>query len=1167
MTIITPTELALLRTRPHYTRLYLSVYRPTVLATATVASGYDRGTIQIEFENVTGDLNDVVNGMTVWVGSSPGDNDLGKLRIKDLDIPNNLLTLPENSVVWSLGSYLTFLEFFEVWPVYPRIVYDGDDIPTFYKDYDIPYSDQNSIFDPVPMMGPHLAGMLEGGQKQFYFDASDSYDLTEGATTLSYSWTFPGGTPSSSSAATPGLVTWTAPGHYTVSLTVTSDATTRTFTSYRHVSVYTPIGGDNPPFVNWSTNSLRGDLSSGGWAGQILLRENADKSVIVDGALVVIFSVDKYGDTQQSIGGNYPNREDIVFVGYIRDGSISIDPETNAVTFSVTNLQGKMQSRELYAVSVVSSSAPTGWYYLKNMTVDKIIYHLLRWHTTVYNIADVQPNGNTLQVERADFSRSFMFGTLNQFLQSTILGNAAADRQGKLWLETRIDLVPIESRTLGTAITLTRADWMNSLDISYTRENKTSYVEINGFYYTGPADDAETALISCAPGLAPSYEGAPTSIAGLVLESQTQSNQLAGNILAAATKQFQDVGINFSGNYRILDIAPQERVVINLSDTENWTGIQWINKPFIPTSIDIAYNSQQSSMLIRANVSEESDGPAGISGPYPRDMGDTEPVDTPAPDGDVPPLPGPGEGSANNTFAVTSSKIGFTQNLLASSPTWQDRTGAVTGTIVDFLLDPYAPKTTAYCLTTTGVWKTNNITHTLPTWVKLIDIVGGGVLQFASNLSPSFNRMKASISGAGRFRVLAYAKAAPADVIYQQYCYVTNNGGTSWARYATGGTGGGTAQFDFDTDMEGWAYTTDRTVAIGTAQGGDCDYFTDYGDWWSWSSVNGRTTPGCLYALKSGSQPSFFAPGASTVKYDLTRVVAENDIALDVWYSPDPINFSPELLLRVIFTDNTSQDLFVDITGSGYQNAQLVISAANDGKTTSYVMLGWCICGFDWTGPNGAYIDDVKVFGVGTGTPTTNAFDAGQHSGNIFYAGTGASIRRTTNGGPAWATYIASKGAYDIECHYNGNASDADLTFWSTDGNLYRTVGTSIGSSKRTESPVSEKNGRIVSYVNDKDVIYILRSVGSDVFDLERTVNGGSSWTTLISSIAGAKAIGLWPWGTFNPATQGVFLLSGTQILYSTTGGSSFSNKTGNWATVMGASFSNPVMIVPIWVA
>ena len=52
----------------------------------------------------------------------------------------------------------------------------------------------------------------------------------------SYAWSFPGGTPSASTAAAPGTVTYATPGTYTASLTVTdnggasSSPATRTIT-------------------------------------------------------------------------------------------------------------------------------------------------------------------------------------------------------------------------------------------------------------------------------------------------------------------------------------------------------------------------------------------------------------------------------------------------------------------------------------------------------------------------------------------------------------------------------------------------------------------------------------------------------------------------------------------------------------------------------------------------------------------------------------------------------------------------------------------------------------------------------------------------------------------------------------------------------------------------
>ena len=78
-----------------------------------------------------------------------------------------------------------------------------------------------------------------------------------------FSWSFPGGTPSSSTAQTPPVITYSTPGTYTVSLTVTKDTSsnTKTITNYITVVGTTPLpltegfeGASFPP-SGWSVGN------------------------------------------------------------------------------------------------------------------------------------------------------------------------------------------------------------------------------------------------------------------------------------------------------------------------------------------------------------------------------------------------------------------------------------------------------------------------------------------------------------------------------------------------------------------------------------------------------------------------------------------------------------------------------------------------------------------------------------------------------------------------------------------------------------------------------------------------------------------------------------------------------------------------------------------------
>lgn len=67
-----------------------------------------------------------------------------------------------------------------------------------------------------------------------------------GSTALTYAWSFPGGTPSTSTSAIPGPISYTAAGNYTVSLTITNDCGSSTTATKSFTINDTPVLTNTP---------------------------------------------------------------------------------------------------------------------------------------------------------------------------------------------------------------------------------------------------------------------------------------------------------------------------------------------------------------------------------------------------------------------------------------------------------------------------------------------------------------------------------------------------------------------------------------------------------------------------------------------------------------------------------------------------------------------------------------------------------------------------------------------------------------------------------------------------------------------------------------------------------------------------------------------------------
>ena len=617
MSKITAAELTLLRTRPQETELYLSIYKPdTILACQVNDASAAPGLRLITYDGVTaGSYTLIQSGMIMYIGSSAGAKDVGRVRVRSAT--STVITVAENSDInWDDDLYLTVVDFWEIDAIYPRVTSTGT-LTYWYKDYDIAYTNQNDLIGTFICMGSHFAGFIDPdtGNCPVFYTASGTSSLL-GSTPLTYSWWMDGATVTGSSVAVPGYHYYNNPGHYTTLLTVT-DNNGVVDKSYRHISIYNKPGkGNNPPILNWELISLDGLRDNGGYQGRIKIREST--SDVVDGALIVIFAEDKYGATVQSIGGNADNRQKIVFVGYILDGSISYNYQESSVEFSVGSPSEIMKLTEGFGVALNSSTdpdgqaasdedIPSGWVLMLDMDCRRALYHYLRWHSTVLMTNDFEFLGTDKNIQYFDADRESVYDAINNLMDGTLHGNVVCDRQGKVWAEVGISATNNATGTFAVAMDICNQDWINSPTIEELYNQSISYLEMGGIAFD-PDTGVSSAYLCCAPGTAPAYRGSVQKIEGLALLTQADLNTLAGNVFAYLNSRYAHVSLDLSGNYRNLDIAPQEIVTLTVNANDTPRGIVWNKKAFHPTEMAWTYDPRKGTFIPNITLHEVTQG-------------------------------------------------------------------------------------------------------------------------------------------------------------------------------------------------------------------------------------------------------------------------------------------------------------------------------------------------------------------------------------------------------------------------------------------------------------------------------------------------------------------------------------------------------------------------------
>lgn len=741
-----------------YTNLYLAKFEPRILFQAQINdASILKGAKVITFDNViTGSYTNLVAGQSVYIGSTQGGLDIGRVRLRSVTA-STLTVAVDDSIFYADNQYLTVREFYEIWPVFPFIdLNTGTKVGTEYKDWDIAYSDQNVNFDPIIIMGPDFAGFYEASiaLTGVYFTATGTYTV-DSSTISSYSWNFPAGCSiTGSTSGTPGNVTFPSAGMYTVQLSVTSSAG-KTATAHRHIMILNRHNGDDTvaPALNyenisdWEFEEITTDNINGAIA-KVIVRNRADE--FRDGDLVVIFSEDFYQGSLQSFGG-YPGRSNVLFVGYVDKAESEYDAFISKTTFILKGSASYLQNKEMFAIiQIDTQGTPASWREIKNLTINKSLIHYIRWHSTLLNVKDFRKIATAEGAYCEDiieFQKGELLNNITGFMQQKVLGFCSSDRQGSFRTEIDLQLILTGSRP-ASVMTLQEGDWLDSTKISEEIENNVSNILLGGIGYdpSVAAWNTGVPLLSRAPGQWPAYVGKTQNVSGLTMPANGQStlNNISGLYYAKVNNATPELQLEMSYNMGNIDMFPQEFYDFNISGTANLSrGFNWKPKRIIPRKETIKLDK----FVLRQTITFEPEtyGPPGDTIVIPTTIpgGDCTDCTTPPPcdcatnsncEG-CPPIIGVGDG--NTVYVATYNKLARTRNFLSASPNWTDITNvSLPDSIQAFCLYSYDPVNVAFVVTASTVYLVTDLNTNSPTFTSLITNVTAGCTEFQCVNSP-----------------------------------------------------------------------------------------------------------------------------------------------------------------------------------------------------------------------------------------------------------------------------------------------------------------------------------------------------------------------------------------------------------------------------------------------
>lgn len=627
---ITAPELALLRTPAQGSILYLAGTEtpPTVFACQVNQTFSTHDMIaEVTYDNVTsGAYASVLSGMTVWVGSAPGLYDLGQARVRKAATSTKLYIGEGSEIDWANNLYLTVVDEMGIWAKHVHIASQ-----IVKMDYDVAFTDQHVKFAPVPIMGPNVILDVAAYPVTVTFPEAVNTWVFD-STISAWLWTASAGTLSGSTTNNPTLTiaSYPANGLIRVALKPTSAAAAN-FTGYRYIRVY---DATHRPLTTFDLNDCSGSFDEGGWSFSVTLYANATRAAIRDRAPMTLFARDYYGSTQQSIGQS-AGRENIVCSGWVDGESIVEDPNLGTVAFTVQGPQFWIGKITGFPSGVeIAIKTPAAWTSMPGLTVDRALWHLFHWRSTLTAVCDVNRSADTRYAATLRSVSASLWDQIKEIAYTSIFAAPGFDPYGRLFISIDPQLTPSASRTWATVMNITKVDWVEAIDIRRKTTPDISMLSLSGIKVNSAGSG--TAYFSLSNGHVFKRFGRVETLNKLLLQSQAQSNTLAGMYVGWKNSQYPDVRIKLAANNRMITLFQNQFLSITVASADTLRGIEYSGN-LIPRSVSYQWDAKNGILSTEVTCEAETFAELNMKGDIPEDNSGVDPSTPPVPP--VPPLP------------------------------------------------------------------------------------------------------------------------------------------------------------------------------------------------------------------------------------------------------------------------------------------------------------------------------------------------------------------------------------------------------------------------------------------------------------------------------------------------------------------------------------------------
>ncbi len=562
----------------------------------------------LTFDGVTaGIYSNVGPPQTLFLGTSAGDDDLGRQRVRRLatttTIPIGRSSRGTNDGELDVqdNAYITVLEDYRVWARIPFI--DLANNNTIYKDSDFAATGNAENPPPVAITGGGFAATISAGTGRITvsFDASGSmqYDpaVSDSLSPITdYLWEIDDGTITAGTISSAGITATFPAGFRWVWLTVTA-------ASGKATQVYIPVFARDPnndQCIGHQVVSQR--ITKSGQEVAVRITQDITRAQYPDGTLAMIWDREPASPS---------DRTHMQFIGWHQSDEGGIRAERTATlrdsTLHFVDVAGRLKTLPGFP-QVLQAGAPSKWEVTRYPNVFAYLHYLLYWHSTALFVADL--------VLGTQILNNFDFKILSSdeatlYDQANDLANRVTpdhwltcNQQGQLMLVVDPIIQNTADRSATVYQTLDSTTW-SEIHFSYERPPRV-YKLLTAAVLSDAA--GVTGIFAMAPGMAEGQGANTIETSARITQGQFDLNKTEGNRYARVNARMGPVTVTMPYDLLSRSVQPAKMgwIVIGLNPWEQTP------RPMVPNiarclvhEINIDYNYQPTGLTRTATLTLE----------------------------------------------------------------------------------------------------------------------------------------------------------------------------------------------------------------------------------------------------------------------------------------------------------------------------------------------------------------------------------------------------------------------------------------------------------------------------------------------------------------------------------------------------------------------------------